>query len=286
MKPTDKDRGMDKNRRKRLDELSKQWDELDFWRLGRLSLADLRLLLEHFAPLRALIRSVLDAPNEEQPGERDQARVAQLEAEPAQARGHLDKLQNQLEDMQRQLKSCQSEHDRLAQDERQHRQQLFQLEEELRQTKSALEQAEREAAMRHMPELAILRQDAELLRRMELTDLPANNTQALVQVVAVLSQYDSLLRLWDHLKERCESENRPITDKERAVLEAALSWHNHNWRKRPYRLIEAAPMMAYDFERHQRSRNTPTGETLRATLLPGIVDGSDKIIRKIMVSTQ
>jgi hypothetical protein len=54
--------------------------------------------------------------------------------------------------------------------------------------------------------------------------------------VAVLAQRDNLERL-PALKDRCEAENRPAHTAERALLAAALSWYNHNWRSKPYQLV-------------------------------------------------
>ena len=151
----------------------------------------------------------------------------------------------------------------------------------LRQAEDAL--ASVRTSTRPPPALDLLRDDPELAQAIGLAGLPDDDTQALIQTVAVLSQLDNLQRLWDALKERCEAGNRPASASELALLESALAWHNHNWLTRPYRLIEATPSSAYDFSRHLPSRHTPKGETVAALHLPGIADGSGKPLCKALV---
>lgn len=136
------------------------------------------------------------------------------------------------------------------------------------------------------PELALLRSDLKLAQDMGLTDLPANDTQALIQTVAVLAQLDSLKRLWGVLKERCEIDKRQVTADERALLQAALSWHNHNWRSQPYRLIDATPASSFNYVDHQRSRHITKGDSVIAVQLPGIADGMGKALCKALVTTR
>lgn len=87
------------------------------------------------------------------------------------------------------------------------------------------------------------------------------------------------------LERPLRSRKRPATAGEHALLQAALDWHNHNWRTRPYRLIEA-PASTYHFDHHLRSRHASTGETISAQHLPGIADGSGRPLCKALVHTQ
>jgi hypothetical protein len=121
---------------------------------------------------------------------------------------------------------------------------------------------------------------------MDLADLPADNTQALIQTVAVLAQFDNLKRLWEALKDRCEAGKRAVTDHEHTLLQAALAWHNHNWRSLPLRLIDVAAASRYDYETQLRSRHVTKGETVAAMYLPGIADGSGKTLCKALVQTK
>ena len=169
-----------------------------------------------------------------------------------------------------------------------HEQASNQLKKELQQAQKELHASQAELARTgNAPmELALLREDTALAQALGLSPLPTDNTQALVQTVAVLAQRDNLERLWSTLKERCETDRRPASASESALLGAALAWHNHNWRTRPYLLIEAAPGMAYDYERHVRSCHTHTGETVAAQHLPGIADGSGTLLCKALVGTR
>ena len=114
---------------------------------------------------------------------------------------------------------------------------------------------------------------------------PSDSPAAIIHVVGGGPQRDNLERLWATLKDRCETLNRPANAAECALLQAALHWHNHNWRTRPYRLLEAAARAPYDFEQHLRSRHSSSGERIKAQHLPGIADGSGKLLCKALVST-
>ena len=176
----------------------------------------------------------------------------------------------------------------LVEQNRLQQQTMQQLEQQRQQLQNTLSAAQAQLARSGSApaELALLRQDTALAQALGLEPLPGDDTQALIQTVAVLSQRDNLERLWNALKDRCEANKRPATAGEHALLQAALDWHNHNWRTRPYRLIEAPPASAYHFDHHQRSRHASTGETISAQHLPGIADGSGRLLCKALVHTQ
>jgi len=295
------DDALDKDSRKRLEKLSELWDAEPGW-LGseKLTFADLRLLLEHHAPLQQLIRSLAAAP----PGVAPAVFVQQNQA----AAEQLEQAQARLEQAQAQLHSAQADASRLQTELQQAQQKIRGLQADLQQCSSATQQllrakAELEQQLQHSlkaesacraaleragaapPELALLRADAALAQPLGLADLPSDSTAALIQVVAVLAQRDNLERLWATLKDRCETLNRPANAAECALLQTALHWHNHTWRTRPYRLLEAAARAPYDFEQHLRSRHSSSGERIKAQHLPGIADGSGKLLCKALVST-
>lgn len=136
------------------------------------------------------------------------------------------------------------------------------------------------------PELALLREDTALAQALSLSPLPSGDIEALIHIVAVLAQRDNLERLWDILKDRCETEGRPASTAELALLSTALAWYNYNWRTHPYNLIEVSPTAAYDFNTHLRNRHTTTGEIIAAQHLPGITSSSNEQIRKPLVITR
>lgn len=294
----DDDDGLNRDSRKRLEKLAPEWSE-SRWP-EKLTLPDLRLLLEHFPPLQDLIRAIVAVPEGEAPGRLAQEttdlreRLNEAEAAYRAAGEELDRVRAELEqahsecrDLQKDLEQCSATAKQLLQTEKNLERARKQLEQQLQlvQEELSLCRAELANSGSDSAELALLRQDAELAERLGLADLPDDDQEALTRIVAVLAQRDNLERLWSALRERCEAQNRPASAAEQAILSAALAWYNHNWRKLPYRLIEAAPGTDYDFERHLRGRQTPTGETVTEMWLSGFADGSDRPICKALVST-
>lgn len=293
---------LDKSSRKRLEKIQVEWDKSpEAFMQERLSLPDLRLLLGHHAPLQDLIRAIVVTAQGGSPQEAAQQAAdlrPQIEDEQCQAQNVIDEheaaaaesehLREQCQALQQDLKQCSATTQKLLQEKNTAQQALNQLEKHLQQTQMELSAARAELACAGSApaELEWLRRDTELARRLELTDLPSDATQALIRVVAVLAQRDNLERLWLVLKERCEAENRAVDPKERALLAAALTWYNHNWCSKPYQLLEEAPGTPYDFERHLRSQHASSGERISELRLPGIADGRGRLSCKALVSTQ
>ena len=293
---------LDKESRKRLEKLESQWSEpCDAMFLKELKLPDLKLLLEHFTPLQDLIRALVATPAGASPSAlahetaslRDQASAAQAAQDSAEAalastQAELAQAHERCRAAERDLSQCTAKVQELVQQNRLQQQTMQQLEQQRQQLQNTLSAAQAQLARSGSApaELALLRQDTALAQALGLEPLPGDDTQALIQTVAVLSQRDNLERLWSTLKDRCEADKRPASAGEHALLQAALAWHNHNWRTKPYRLIEAAPASAYHFDQHQRSRHASTGETISAQHLPGIADGSGHPLCKALVHTQ
>ena len=290
---------LDKESRKRLEKLESQWSEpYDAMLLKGLTLPELKLLLEHFTPLQDLIRALVATPAGASPGAlahetaslRDQASAAQDSAEAALAstQAELAQAHERCRAAKHDLNQCTTKVQELVEQNRLQKQTVQQLEQQCQQLQNDLSAAQAQLARSGSApaELALLRQDTALAQALGLEPLPGDDTQALIQTVAVLSQRDNLERLWNALKDRCEANKRPATAGEHALLQAALDWHNHNWRTRPYRLIEAPPASTYHFDHHQRSRHASTGETISAQHLPGIADGSGRPLCKALVHTQ
>lgn len=269
---------LDKDERERLEKLSKAWNKETKSSLlsPNFNPADLRLLLEYFLPLRELIHQIAATPSGQS-------------VPSAQVKAELDEAEFQA--LQVQLVSSQAEAVRLRQLLADERRQADELEKELERLKQLLAARELELAkLRRQatlpPVLEQLRSMPALASRMDLGDLPADPTQALIRAVAVLSQLNNVERLWDALKEICESERRSATNDEIALLQTALDWHNYNWRKKPYTLHRPHMDAGFDFKTAQRTGTTPSGETLAAVWLPGIVSGSDSVQKKALVATR
>ncbi len=323
------DEQLDESSRKRLKELEGLWTQAGLIRekVNLITPNDLRLLLEHFDPLRELIRTICAIPAAMAPRALEQvgagpqlqekgSELTKVCAQLVEALGRCEAAGKDLQqctahsqDLQRQREQLQQQNEQLEQQKEQLEQQKEQLQREkeqfqkenaqlLRDKKQLDERlrgmekelsscrAQLEGSGRLPPELALLRADLELAQRLELQDLPDDGSRALIQMVAVPAQRDNLLRLWTILRERCDAQNRAANTAERALLETALAWHNHNWRSRPLRLIDVAAATPYDYERHLRSRQTHAGEMVGELRLPGIADGSGALLCKALVSTR
>lgn len=259
----------------RLKTLAERWDALPSAGSEQLSLADLKLLLEHFTPFQSLIRKV--ATGHEQTIKAKQAeseeRLAHVQAERQQTFDECAGLHKSLAECTTATQALMLENDSLKR--------------QLQTLQTAMQSSQAELARSTQPPaaLALLRNDAQLAEQMGLTSLPADNFDALAQAVAVLAQPENLQRLWELLKQRCEAQRRSANEAEHALLTYAIGWYNHNWRTRPWSLILASPGASFDFERHLRSRHTCSGESLDALYLPGIADGSGRAICKALVIT-
>ena len=322
----------------RLNELAKQWGEQAKPAMfDKFTPADLRLMLERFAPLQQLIQqiatggapvvsNVAHTPAEDQSPAKI-AEVTALQQKIAELNTELETLQQQSAQDKQQLvqateaqKAQNQQLQQYADSKAQHEQQLAQLGYELEQLTASHKQTqaqflnseqqlqqEKDAANRYQQqvgqleqevaslgkqlaqlqppaELQFLRADAELTRNLGL-DLTGNDQQALIAMVAVLAQKDNLERLWDGLRERCDAEKRAASTQEQALLTAALSWYNHNWKSRPFQLLQPAIDTGFDFEQQQKTKHQTDGETIKQVWLPGLADGAGKPLRKSLVLT-
>lgn len=308
---------LDKKDQKRLGELTESWNGvISGWGYDReMKAADLRLLLENFAPLQNLIRALVTetvgghapittAPHlaETQAHHDDNGDLAkQLEAAllaKAQAEQEIIGLKKDLNDcnnaVARMLKTRdehQSTIDTLRHEYQQAQQQWAQdrqkLERELWQCKDELNECQEQLQRngRAPFELEFLRKDSALADVLGLAHLPADNIAALTRVVAVLSSEDGVKSVLSALKDRCEAENRAINANERALLVASVAWLNHNWPSHPYQLVEVPAHSDYKFETQQRFKHSATGDTVTETILLGFADSAGKVICKPLVRT-
>jgi len=273
--------------KKRLMELGSCWDELSrFGAVDKFTPVDLRMMLEHFEPLQNLIRQIANG-SVVQESTSAPASVSTVESTTPDAQ-----LQHQLQEANTALKHLQNQANEDASKlkaaieciEQQNAQIAT-----LKDDKAQLEQQvmslqKRTEKFQPLTELQILRDDTVLARNLGL-DLPADDQQALIVMVAVLSQKDNLERLWDNLKERCETEKRSANTQEINLLCSALDWYNHNWKLRPFQLLYPLEGESFNFEKQQKSKYKTDGETLGQILLPGLADGVGKPVRKTLVLT-
>ncbi len=302
---------LDRKSRERLEKLEKNWEEEPIFGGDKLTLHDLRLLLEYFAPLQNLVAAVARQTRPDAPeAEPEQPQLPPPEPAQEQAQEPVaDSMEPPFapealttppptptpEQMLRALYTERQRSQRLesdlarCQNELQHLQRQCLHAQQAAAAASAAEAAARAAAARvphPRPEPGWLHARPELAQRLGLQTLPEQDTEALIRIVAVLAQRDNLERLWDALQERCDASGRPAEAEEQGLLTAALTWFNYNWQSRPYRLIDARPGTPYDFDQHRRSGSTPTGDTVDELMLPGIADGAGKPVRKALVRTR
>lgn len=288
---------LDKNKADRLEKLLKGWEKAgekdDYLLSEKITLLDLRLLLENPSPLRDLMNQIVEEYLRDK--STDQPIAVGIEQtvpatcmEDTQVQRHpaitLQRDQADFTQAQSDLKAFNKQVETLQKKEDDYKQDIKALKEKCKQLQAEL--AATQANSIAVPALDFLRSDPQLAQLIGLTDLSQDNTQALIQTVAVLAQIDNLKRLWEILKERCEHEKRAATNNECALLQASLDWNNHNWRSLPYRLIDTVPGSRYDYESQSRSRHITKGETVVAMLLSGIADGSGKVLCKALVQTK
>lgn len=277
---------LDGRAKDRLEKLRREWESYSNSILSeKLTPADLRLMLEHFEPLRKLIRKIA-AGHSAAPAASyaDDADLDALHEKLEQALAAQEELRHELDEALAAQEALRSERDAAKRDIQQLQKRCRTLETELAESRREVDSL-RQRKNEH-PVLAILRRDGELATRLGLGALDGAEPEPLIRAVAVLAQRDTLQRLWDRLKERCEKERRPANADERLLLETALAWHNYNWPSKPYRLTEPKAGSAYDYGSHQRATATASGERIAAVWLPGIMDGSGKLQQKPLVTTQ
>ena len=308
---------LDKKDQKRLGELTESWNgAISGWGYDKeMKAADLRLMLENFAPLQNLIRALVAeaaggniqphaAPRlaETQAHHDDNGDLAEQRDAALLAQ---EKAENEIRDLKKDLNDCNKaveslikvrdeqkalaeslrrEHEQAKQQWAQDRQKL---ERELWQCKDELNECQEQLQRngRAPFELEFLRKDSALADVLGLAHLPADNIAALTRVVAVLSSEDGVKSVLSALKDRCEAENRAINANERGLLVASVAWLNHNWPSHPYQLVDVPAHSDYKFETQQRFKHSATGDTVTETILLGFADSAGKVICKPLVRT-
>ncbi|MGI2065329.1 hypothetical protein [Shewanella sp. MF08487] len=299
---------------KRLDELSYSWAKEDksfFSGSPKLSVFDLKLLLLHFVPLKSLIQQLAHQTHSNTSDNTDAGssftanstlaadtsltaahslptalvELQALEHQLAQSHGANSQLEQQLQQLQLQLNEQLRKNIMLEDAVQSVTAKLQQLEQQYLQAQLALTKANQ--AQNNLVQ-NILRQDLSLSADLGLNASGGAEPSStdLISTVAVMSQLDSVKRLWDLLKDRCEQQNRAASQAEAQLLATALGWHNHNWQQKPYQLFEPTTGQSFDFNQQQRAAfSQPIGETVKAVVLPGIRDHAGRLLKKALVIT-
>jgi hypothetical protein len=135
------------------------------------------------------------------------------------------------------------------------------------------------------PELQLLRlvnKDPELARAW-LGEEEESEGQQLVRLVAVASQWNQILLLWDRLAERCRQAQRKATQDELSILGSSLDLHNLIWDGKAAEMQHANLGDSFDYDYHERGRST--GDDVRGEWLPGLISAAGMRQRKILVAT-
>lgn len=132
------------------------------------------------------------------------------------------------------------------------------------------------------PELALLKAvkaDAELAQAWLWAD--ESEGRQLVRLLAVLSEWDEVLRLWSCLADRCKNGQRAATPAELHLLQAALALHNLRWRDRSACLVRVDSGLPFHHETMERGPSK--GNTVAGVWLPGLENAAGQAQKKPLV---
>lgn len=105
----------------------------------------------------------------------------------------------------------------------------------------------------------------------------------LVRLVALLSDWDEVLRLWNCLKERCKVSQRPINSIELDILQSTVALHNlRNSSERTAQLLEAE--INIPFHHDHMERGTAKGSSVQKMWLPGLRNAGGAVVKKPLVA--
>ena len=130
--------------------------------------------------------------------------------------------------------------------------------------------------------LNAVRTDAELADDWLLPD-SEHEGQQLVRLIARVSQWDTIMDLWDLLANRCKQDKRAASSIELQILTMAVKVHNLRWLGRQAKLNHVELGAQFDYRHHQRG--TPTGEIIRSQWLPGLTNAGGEIPKNPLVQT-
>ncbi len=124
----------------------------------------------------------------------------------------------------------------------------------------------------------------EQLRKAWLGNADEDEGRQLVRLIAVASQWDQILRLWERLAERCKEAQRSATAAELQILSHCLAVHNLIWRGPQARLQAAVVGSPCDERLHERG--TANGLVVTAQWLPGLLNAAGQLQKRPLVATR
>mgnify|MGYP001626195657 FL=1 len=271
--------------------------------------SDLKLMLCKFKPLielltglRVLSKKSKDAEDQLLGGsesilgavdglDKKERLIQRLESKLLEREAQLSDVQKQMCDLQERFAQNEQERQSLSNELAQTRQRYEEVSARVRQLEEdlgrALQEVEKHKSRSEMPAiLDSLNRLPEVLRRMNLLNLPENPIRAIIQVVAVLSQKENLERLWDVCSDEVSRKTGSVRDDCSIVLGEAVTWYNYNWQSKQVALNRVESGAPFDFSQHQRSLSSPQGETVIETVLPGLIASDGKVIKKAIVVTK
>ena len=135
------------------------------------------------------------------------------------------------------------------------------------------------------PELKLLKAikaDADLMPLWLWAD--ESEGRQLVRLLATLSDWEQVLRLWGRLAERCKTGKRAANSAELAILNAALALHNLRYRDRSAELQTVAQGSSFNHETMERG--SPKGNTVADVWLPGLTNAAGQVQKKPLVNLE
>lgn len=135
------------------------------------------------------------------------------------------------------------------------------------------------------PELKLLKAiqaDSELMPLWLWAD--ESEGRQLVRLLAALSDWEEVLRLWSHLAERCKTAKRAAKPAEQAVLNGALALHNLRYRDRAAELKTIA--LGEPFHHETMERGSTKGSIVTDVWLPGLTNAAGQVQKKPLVNLE
>jgi hypothetical protein len=105
----------------------------------------------------------------------------------------------------------------------------------------------------------------------------------LVRLIAIASQWDRLLLLWDRLAARCKDEQRSASSTGQRILTRSLELHNLVWREHQASLQTAQAGAFFDPLLYERGMLH--GDAVSEQWLPGLRNAAGQLQRKPLVRT-
>lgn len=106
----------------------------------------------------------------------------------------------------------------------------------------------------------------------------------LVRLLAALSDWEEVLRLWSHLAERCKTAKRAAKPAELVVLNGALALHNLRYRDRAAELKTIA--LGEPFHHETMERGSTKGSIVTEVWLPGLTNAAGQVQKKPLVNLE